>query len=313
MYKKILLLLLSSSVLLSTGFAQEKRQRSAKKKASPTNQVVFEASNGLLKSGTFHIKQSWAEVSDYPRPVHVQVPKGEGPFPVYIALHGRGGTGSRKIMNLKKMTDRIVIAPDGYNKGWSQTRPDVDFIRQIIAYIKTCKIVDGSNIAIHGSSNGAGLLNRLMIELEGDTFHHGICGIGGLTTDRYDGTHFLWDPKGGDTIKTPIVPTKGRRWLQINGTDDQIVPYLGGVGTLGIDFLPAQDSFYNWAVHMGETGPKLADSAGKPHPENKKLLIYEYLNGDFKHVKAIGYKHGVNGKEIKAIIQDFISQPPMTK
>jgi poly(3-hydroxybutyrate) depolymerase len=311
MYKKLLLILLSSTVLLSTAFSQEKRKRPSKKIHTATKTEVFKASNGMLKSGTFHIKQSWSDVSDYERPVHVQVPPGEGPFPVYIALHGRGGTGSRKLMNLKRMTDRIVIAPDGYNKGWSEKRPDVDFIRQIIAYIKTCKVVDGSNIAIHGSSNGAGLLFRLMIELEEGAFQHGICGIGGLTPERYDGSNFLWDPTKSGTLKTPIIPAKGRRWLQINGTEDQIVPYTGGVGTLGIRFLPAQDTFYNWAVHMGETGPKLADSAGKPHKTNKKLMIYEYLNGNFKHVKALGYKHGVKGQEIKAIIHEFISQPPM--
>ena len=209
------------------------------------------------------------------------------------------------------MTERKVIAPDGYNKGWSEKRPDVDFIRQIIRHLKTCEIVDANNIAIHGSSNGAGLLYRLMIELEDGTFHHGISSIGGMTVERYDGRNFLWDPKGGTDNKTPVVPAKGRRFLQINGTEDQIVPYEGGKGTLGIEFLPAQETFYQWAVHMGEKGSKLADSAGKPHSSNEKLLMYEYLNGNFRHVKAVGYKHGVSGREVKAIIQDFISQAPL--
>ena len=57
-----------------------------------------------------------------------------------------------------------------------------------------------------------------------------------MTVDRYDGTNFLWDPKGGSDNTTPITPAKGIRFLQINGTDDQIVPYEGGKGTLGIEF-----------------------------------------------------------------------------
>jgi len=316
MAHKLILLLLSSSIFLSCLYSEDLRRKSRKNKSlqgGTVNHETYIPANGILKSGTFHIKQSWAEIKNYDRPVHVKVPNGDGPFPVYIALHGRGGTGARKLKNLNKMTGRIIIAPDGYDKGWSQKRPDVDFIRQIIAYIKTCNIADGSNIAIHGSSNGAGLLYRLMIELEEDTFHHGIASIGGLGTNRYDGTNFLWDPKGGNQLKTPIVPVKGRRWLQINGTEDQIVPYSGGVGTLGLEFLPAQDTFYTWAVHMGETGPKLLDSEGRPHPQNDKLKVYEYLNGNFKHIKAVGYKHGVSGKEIKAIIHDFISQPPISK
>ncbi|MDD7985404.1 hypothetical protein PQO01_10615 [Lentisphaera marina] len=309
--KLMLLMILSSIMMSSTLFAQGKKKRNTKENV--VKAAAYQAEHGVLKSGVFHILQSWFGVKDYDRAVYVQVPNGAGPYPVYIALHGKGGSGERKIRNFKRMTDRIVIAPDGYNKGWSQKRPDVDFIRQIIKHLKTCEIVDDSNIAIHGSSNGAGLLYSLMIELEEDTFHHGIASIGGMSPDRYDGKNFLWDPKGNADNKTPIVPAKGRRFLQINGTDDQIVPYNGGTGTLGIEFLPAQETFYNWAVHMGEKGTKLADSAGKPHPANNKLIIYEYLNGNFKHVKAVGAKHGVSGKEVKVIIQEFISQPPMNK
>ena len=45
----------------------------------------------------------------------------------------------------------MVIIKAGHKK-----ESDVDFIRQIIKHLKTCEIVDDSNIAIHGSSNGAG-------------------------------------------------------------------------------------------------------------------------------------------------------------
>jgi len=312
MMNKLLTTLLCSTILMSTAFSQGNRKRPKQTKQKTVSQEVFKAENGVLKSGTFHIRQSWSEETDYDRPVHVKVPHGDGPFPVSILLHGRGGTGARKLQAQRGLSDRIIIAPDGYKKGWSAQRPDVDFIRQIIKYIKTCKITDGNNIAIHGSSNGAGLLNQLMIELEADTFHHGICSIGGLRPDRHDGTNFLWDPTGGANFTTPIVPAKGRRWLQINGTEDKIIPYQGGKSSLGFQVLPAQHLFYLWAAHMGERGPKLQDSAGKPHPTNEKLIMYEYLDGNFVHVKGIGSGHGVRAKEIHAIVQNFLSQPPMT-
>ncbi|MCH2208841.1 MAG: hypothetical protein MK132_23680 [Lentisphaerales bacterium] len=222
MFQKLLLILFCLSLLLTVNSQESKKSRKVQQddKTFITKSLLEHKSS--LESGIYHITQSWAEVSNYKRPVHIQVPQGEGPFPVYIALHGRGGTGERKLKNFRRMTDRGVIAPDGYNKGWSQKRPDVDFIRQIITSTKKQKNVDSGNIAIHGSSNGAGLLNRLMIELEEDTFHHGICSIGGLTINRHDSKSFLWDPKGGNSLQTPIVPAKGRRWLQINGTEDQI-------------------------------------------------------------------------------------------
>ena len=101
-------------MLLSTAFTQVKRKRSKETKREAVSQDVFKAENGVLKSGTFHIRQSWSEETDYDRPVHVKVPNGDGPFPVSIMLHGRGGTGERKLQAQRGMTDRIVIAPDGY-------------------------------------------------------------------------------------------------------------------------------------------------------------------------------------------------------
>ena len=43
------------------------------------------------------------------------------------------------------------------------------------------------------------------------------------------------------------------------------------------------------------------------------VRVIEYLNGNFKHLKALGYKLGVKGKEIRVIIHDLVSPLAMTK
>ena len=209
------------------------------------------------KSGIFHIRQSWVDVTDYDRPVHVHVPQGAGPYPVYIALHGKYGSGESQLMNLKRMTGRILIAPMVTIKAGAQ-KTFMDFIRQIIKHLKNMEIVDDSNIVIHGSSNGAGLWYRLMIELEEGLFHHGISSIGGMTVDRYD-EKISMGSRGAHN-KTPIAAREGNKVLQINGTDDQIVPYKGGTGTRGLSFCQLRTLFITGQYTWGKKGAKLADS-----------------------------------------------------
>ena len=69
--KLLLLMILSSIMMLSTAFAQGKGKRKSKENTSKA--TIYKAENGVLKSGIFHIRQSWADVEDYDRSVHVQI------------------------------------------------------------------------------------------------------------------------------------------------------------------------------------------------------------------------------------------------
>ena len=77
----------------------------------------------------------------------------------------------------------------------------------------------------------------------------------------YNNTQFWYDPAGGNAYDTPIEPAQRRRILSIVGTDDAAVPYQGGSGVIGYQFLDAEKSLYLLAKQMGYTD-QLAENQG---------------------------------------------------
>ena len=51
--------------------------------------------------------------------------------------------------------------------------------------------------------------------------------------------------------KTPTPGAPPVSVLQLSGTEDDLVPYDGGVGVMEHDFLAAEDSSATWAAHSG--------------------------------------------------------------
>ena len=86
------------------------------------------------------------------------------------------------------------------------------------------------------------------------------------------------------------------------------MPYTGGTGILGNEFLAAQNSIFLWAQNKGFTGSQLSDAAGVPHPDNSDVVEYSYLSGDIKHLKVIDGNHGTTGgvPEVKSEIASFL-------
>ena len=73
----------------------------------------------------------------------------------------------------------ILVALQGYNNRWniqteSTKADDLDYIENIISQLKTYSDVDANNISLLGSSNGAAMVNRAMIELPAGTFKNAI-------------------------------------------------------------------------------------------------------------------------------------------
>ena len=272
--------------------------------------------NGPLVSGMFTVTQSWSQETDFDRPVFVRVPPGPGPFPVAVLLHGNGGNAMGMLNDIDYLPGHILLAPQGYLNSWNlnyeqSKAPDVALMEEVLAFVKTHSNVIDDDIAVLGNSNGSGLVNRLMIELAPGAFRHGVTIVSPLNDLQYREGAFYFDPTGGNAYDTPITPATGRRLCNVSGVDDGIIPYGGGPGVAGYVFVPAEDSIYVWAQHMGEAGPQLDASAGVPDAADSNLVRFEYLGGDVVHYKVIGAAHDAGGVDsARAAIAAFLDEAP---
>jgi poly(3-hydroxybutyrate) depolymerase len=280
--------------------------------------------NGDLSAGSLTVVQSWSQETDYTRDALVSMPGNPanpgGPHPVLITLHGSGG--SPNLNAFGYLNDRYIhVAPRGYLNQWNVGRqnteaPDIEFIRDILIQLRQFDNVDAGNIVIIGSSNGSALLNQLLIELDGSLFQHAIGTVSPMVSEQYHDQQFWGDPEITSNFTTPYTPAMGRRILCMTGTEDGIIPYYGGQGILGYQFLGGQDSTYIFAKAMGEQNAQLADDQGVPvpnldFPDNpSQIFEYSYLQGDVVHYKVLGVGHNLGGSETndtrKSLILQFL-------
>ena len=248
----------------------------------------------------------------------VEVPTtGTGPFPVVIMLHGSGGNANGFINSLGNRLDSIIrVAAQGYGNQWNidaeanTDAPDVDFIQDLITELKCYPNVDTTDFSLYGSSNGSGMVNRLIIELPAGAFQKGTGKVSQMITKMYQGGTFRADPANDHTYPQVVVPAMGRKILKIGGTADGTVPYLGGSG-VGTTFMDHQESTFRFAQAMGYTGAQIPDASGVPGDGTTlpaDIVKYEYLGGQVIHYKVIGGNHGLGpyASESSDLIADFI-------
>ena len=260
---------------------------------------------GTLESGQYFIRQSWSQETDYPRPYFVNVPEGEAgqKFPVFIFLHGNGGN-AKEVMrillrNRTKMAAKyVMVFAQGYRESWNivserSKADDTAFIESIVRKLASYDNVQNDNFSIMGASNGAALVNQLLIESRLPNIRNYISGVSPLNVWQYNGKQFK--SKGADNdYRESANPITGKRLMNISGTDDALVPYDGGIsrhipakdGKLG--FLAAEESTYVWAKQMGYSGKKLTT----PSRTEGQMEVFSYLGGDVVHYKVVGAGHG---------------------
>merc|ERR1719427_73708 len=262
------------------------------------------------------ILQSWTqETEGYQRTAEVRVPPSTSgqKFPVVIDLHGNGGQG-----NLKRFGDTVgdgavLVAPSGYERSWNIIKekskaPDVEFILALIETVgKEISVADKEDGTIIGTSNGAAMINRLLIEVDGPLpFHRVIPMVSMLIEDQYhDGSFWMRSADSEevyDVVRNPSTP--GPEFLYFHGTEDGACPYNGGKGVLKLQFLSSQDATYTWAKYWGETGPQLEDEEGTDTESG--MVEYSYLGGHVVHYKCPGAGHGIQGSDYWDEIQNII-------
>ncbi|MDF1810761.1 MAG: PA14 domain-containing protein [Verrucomicrobiales bacterium] len=274
-----------------------------------------------LSDSSLLYNQTWTAADGSPvaltREALVQVPEGTtGKVPVAILLHGSGGTAEEMLNTYSYLDEMILVSCRGYQTKWNVDEgdhfaPDVDFIRQVIYTLRTYDNVDIDQITLLGFSSGSALVNRLTIELEADMFATAI-GIGQqLRSSQYHSGSFWWDPNGQWDYTSQIVPAKGRRILNLHGSDDEIIPYNGDAGDPEENlWLSNPESIFRLAEAMGYTGIEIPEGSGEP---DGSAVKYSYLDGQVVHYRITGGNHrlevtGEGTAKAEQIIADFLGQ-----
>ena len=271
---------------------------------------------GLQK---FSITQSWSQEKNYERPFLVNLPKREGqaPLPVIIFLHGNGGNskGQQRMVFRQYpgiVSQFITVFPEGYRKSWNivserSKADDKGFIEAIIRELIKRDDVSKKEFTIMGISNGAALVNQIAIETTLPNIKNYVSSVSPLNLFQYDGKNFKAMGKENDYL-TIAKPLSGKRFLNISGTDDPLVPYAGGPSR-GIpakegklSFVNAEESIFLWAKVMGFKGQKLS----KPSRVIGQIEVFSYLDGNVVHFKVNEHGHNATKALSESLLLDFL-------
>ena len=271
--------------------------------------LVFNVSSqNLTNNSNITITKTWPqEPSGWTYPIAIDVPNTpvpQGGFPVCIALHGNGGNGNNSLNQFKNILDcHVVVAPSGYMNSWNisdenSEAPDVEMVTDLINQLQTYSNINPNKIRIAGTSNGAALANRILIE-NNNTGVDIICAIvSQLSECNYHDNNFHSPSAatgggapdcGYDVVQTPL---SGRKYLSICNSNDPLIPYQGGA-SVGVVFLDAQFSTFLIAQSQGFTGNQITGN-GTPIGSGPTVAFeYSYLSDQVVHLKG-NANHGLN-------------------
>jgi poly(3-hydroxybutyrate) depolymerase len=283
-----------------------------------TNNNNTVTSGNLTSSTSISIKKTWSQQPNgYTYPMNIFVPTGavpQGGFPVCILLHGNGGNGPGMVNQfLSTLSCHILVAPSGYQNSWNicaenSDAPDVEMIQDLVNNLQGYTNVNPNKIRILGSSNGAGLANRVFIENTNPGIDI-ICAIvSHLNEPQYHSGNFYkpgntTDPSGSFCGYNVLAnPLKSRKYLSISNDNDNLIPYLGGTSVVGVSFLAAETAALTIAKYKGHTNNILATGVTMGDPS---ITEFSYLSGDVVHLKG-NAMHGTNATQ-RSYIKKYFS------
>jgi polyhydroxybutyrate depolymerase len=221
-------------------------------------------------------------------------------YPLLFAFHGNGGSGDGFVSTFSSWVsagDFIGVYPDGMSNSWNlgpeaSAADDVAFVESIVAELGGYPEADTDRLIAFGSSNGAGLVHLLAIE-----------------TDLFDGVAAFVT----SLLENNQPPAASHRVgvLQVLGTEDSLVPYTGGVGVLGHEFMDAEESARTWAEANSCTVPGTTTTTAGG---NIKIAYSGCTDGvDVVHYGIVGAGHGLppsaEGGLTSLAVNFLMSQP----
>ena len=180
--------------------------------------------------------------------VHLPPAIGNSPLPLVLVLHGGGGNAANaaRMTQMSALADKenfIVVYPNGsgrlddtlltWNSGnccgyaLDNSVDDVGFIRALIEKLQRDYPIDARRVYATGISNGGMMSYRLACELSDK-----IAAIA---------------PVAG-ALNVECKPAQPVSVIAFHGTNDQNVPYNGGVGSKSIDPHPRTDQSVAYAL-----------------------------------------------------------------
>lgn len=282
-------------------------------------------SQTLTSSTNISITKSWTqEPNGYTYPVFISVPQGQVPqggFPVCILLHGNGSTNPGLVAPgmLQSggfgsvLPSHILIAPNGYQNTWNicsenSDAPDIEMIDDLVNDLQDYSNVNSNKIRILGTSNGAGLANRIFIENTNPGIDIVCTIVSHLNDYQYHSGNF-YKPSGVTDSNSAycgydvvVSPLASRKYLSISNTNDPIIPYYGGNSIVGANFLSADTAALYIAAHKGHQEGVITNGTTMGNPV---ITEYSYLSGDVVHIKGDA-GHQANATQ-KNYITDYFS------
>jgi len=231
-----------------------------------------------------------------------------------IDLHGSGGNANTQRLS-RFLTNSIIVAPQGYESQWNIVKenskaPDVAFIGELITKLAGIKQANMEELTVLGTSNGAGLISRLLIEMKNPRNMKRVIPMVSCMVEQQYNTNSFWMPANQDNtgeniFDNSVVPdSPGPEVIYFHGTEDKTIPYVGGPG-LGLSFLGAQTTTFLYAKAFGYAGAQIADNAGTVVETG--VTKYEY-SGTSKvtHYKMLDMSHNAFDAKYKTFIESFL-------
>jgi polyhydroxybutyrate depolymerase len=199
---------------------------------------------------------------------------GNNALPVILVLHGGGGSGSSMegltLGQFNRVADRrglLVVYPDGAGRSWNDARSaavpdqadDVAFLRTIIDKLTEQYSVDRKKIYATGMSNGGLLAYRLACDAA--DFVAAVAPVAANLTIE---------------LAAECRPSRPVPMAIVNGTDDPMMPWVGGEmkvlnGRRGA-VLSAQESFERFS-HLGDCALPITHSPRDQNPNDGTSVI----------------------------------------
>ena len=157
-------------------------------------------------------------------------------YPVVFFFHGNGGSAEDGFIleDLVNNHQFIGVYPQGYKKSWNlgqeeSNADDIEFIDMIIEELNKYSILDMNKKFAIGYSNGSAMVNELGIK------RNYLEGIAPLASQLLEN-------------QIPNNSTKPLSVYQICGSNDDVIPFKGGLSVVGHRFMSAHESAKSWAL-----------------------------------------------------------------